>query len=210
MDRFREITDRIAEIMQHFAETTGGPGLAIVAFLDSSFLSLPEVADLLIVVFVVHNPPAWLYYAAMTTLGSVAGCFALYSVGRRGGEAFLRRRFKARHIDRALGLFRRYGLLSVIIPSILPPPMPFKIFVLLAGVANVRPATFILATVIGRGFRYGAEALLAYMYGEQATRLLRENLPAVSLYLAIAIALLGVAYIVWRRRRSAGPRVTST
>jgi len=208
MDRIRELSHRLAEIMQHFAETTGGPGLAVVAFLDSSFLSLPEVADLLIVVFVVHNPPAWLYYAAMTTLGSVAGCFALYTVGRRGGEAFLRRRFKARHIDRALGLFRRYGLLSVIIPSILPPPMPFKIFVLLAGVANVKPGTFILATLIGRGFRYGSEALLAYLYGEQATRFIRDNLPQVSLYLAIAVALGGAAYIVWRRRSGRG--ATST
>ena len=143
--------------------------MALVAFLDSSFLSLPEVNDVLMVLMVVRNPDAWIYYAAMTTLGSVAGCFALFSVAQRGGEAFLRKRFSERHVERGLRFFQRYGLLAVIVPSILPPPTPFKIFVLLAGVANVRKSTFLLAVALGRGFRYGSEGLLAYLYGEEAT-----------------------------------------
>jgi membrane protein DedA with SNARE-associated domain len=93
--------------------------------------------------------------------------------------------------------------LAVVVPAILPPPMPFKIFVLLAGVARVRPATFILAAIIGRGFRYGSEALLAYWYGEQATRFIQQNLPVVSLWLGATIAALAIVYIVWRRRRAA-------
>ena len=190
----------LADFAQHLAERYGGPGLAAVAFLDSSFLSLPEVSDLLIVVFVVRDPASWFYYGLMTTLGSVAGCSALYALGRKGGEAFLRKRFHERHIDRALAWFKRYGLLVVIVPSILPPPMPFKIFVLLAGVADVRPLSFVTAVLIGRGVRYIGEAWLAYQYGDEARRFIAENVPQVSIALAVLIGITGVALIIWRRR----------
>ena len=194
---------RVAETLQHFAVTVGGPGLALVAFLDSSFLSLPEVNDILMVLMVVRNPDGWLYYAAMTTLGSIAGCYALYSLARRGGDAFVRRRFSEKNVARGLKLFEKYGLLAVVVPSILPPPTPFKIFVLLAGVANVPRRTFLLAVALGRGFRYGAEGLLAYWYGEDATRFIKENLQTVSIWVAVGVGVLGLAYILWRRFRTA-------
>ncbi len=192
----------LAEFVQHLAERYGGPGLFLVAFLDSSFLSLPEVSDLLIVVFVVRDPSNWIYYGLITTAGSVAGCYALYSLGRKGGEAFLRRRFHERHIDRALAWFQKYGLFVVIVPSILPPPTPFKVFVLLAGVANVRPLAFLSAVIIGRSFRYVGEAWLAYRYGEEAKRFISDNLAQVSIWLAVGVAVVGAGVILWRRRSS--------
>jgi len=195
-----DLLNRIVAFIRPLAEQMGGPGLALVAFLDSSFLSLPEVNDVLIVLLVIRYPERWLYYAGMTILGSVAGCFALYLVGRAGGEAFLRRRFSARRIERGLGVFRRWGLLAVVVPSILPPPAPFKVFVLLAGAAGVRRSTFLVAVALGRGFRYGSEALLAYWYGEQATVFIRDNLPTVSLYVGVTVLVLGAAYLLWRRR----------
>lgn len=198
-----DLLTRIVDFIRPLAEQLGGPGLALVAFLDSSFLSLPEVNDVLIVLLVIRYPERWLYYAGMTIVGSVAGCFALYSVGRVGGEAFLRRRFSARRVEQAFGAFRRWGLLAVIVPSILPPPAPFKVFVLLAGAAGVRRSTFLIAVAAGRGFRYGSEALLAYWYGEQATVFIRDNLPRVSLYLGLGVLVLGVATVLWRRRRAA-------
>ena len=194
---------RVVESIGAFAAGLGAPGLVLVAFLDSSFLSLPEVTDILVVVLVIKRPEFWIWHALFATLGSVAGCYALYYVGRRGGDAVLKRRFTARNIERGLELFRRYGLLAIVVPSILPPPMPFKIFVLMAGVAHVRPLTFIVAATIGRGFRYGSEALLAYWYGEEATRFIRQNLPIVSLWLGVAIAFLAAGYILYRRRRAA-------
>ena len=194
---------RLVESVGAFAAGLGAPGLVLVAFLDSSFLSLPEVTDILIVVLVIKRPELWISHALFATVGSVLGCYALYLVGRKGGEVVLRRRFKAHNVERGLELFRRYGLLAVVIPSILPPPMPFKIFVLLAGVANVRPLTFMVAATIGRGFRYGGEALLAYWYGEQASQFIRHNLALVSVWLAVAIAVGGGIYVIWRRRRAA-------
>jgi membrane protein YqaA with SNARE-associated domain len=201
MQRVLDFFASLAEAIKPVAEELGGPGLALIAFLDSSFLSLPEVNDVLIVLLVIEHPSRWLYYAAMTTLGSMAGCYALYAVGRKGGEAMLRRRFQERHVEKGLAAFRRYGLLTVIVPSILPPPTPFKIFVLLAGVAGVRSRTFLLAIAVGRGLRYGGEAFLAYRYGARATEYIRDNLPVVSIWAAGIVAVIGIAVVMWRRRR---------
>lgn len=191
---------RILAWVRGFAESLGGPGLFIIAFLDSSFLSFPEVCDALIVLLTVQHKQRMLFYALVTTLGSIAGCYALYSVGRKGGEAFLRRRFKARHVDRAMDIFRRYGMLAIIVPSLLPPPMPFKIFVLAAGVARVGRMEFLLAVAIGRGIRYFGEGFLALWYGDQAISFLQENAHTVGLGLGIAVLVGGAGFIWWKKR----------
>lgn len=193
---------RFVDFIEPFVESYGGLGLAVVAFLDSSFLTLPEVNDIAIVGLVIQHPDRWLYYATATTIGSIAGCYALYTVSRKGGEALLRKRFSDDRVARAIAVFRKYGLLAVIIPSILPPPTPFKVFVLLAGVTKVKPWTFIFAVAVGRGFRYGGEALLAVWYGERATQFIKQNLTQVSIWLAVTVAVLAVIVLVWRRMRA--------
>ena len=193
---------RLVAWIQGFAVSLGGPGLFVIAFLDSSFLSFPEVCDLLIVLLTIQHKARMPFYALMCTLGSVAGCLALYSVGRRGGEAFLKKRFKEGHVERAMALFRRHGLLAVVVPSLLPPPMPFKIFVLAAGVARVRLIDFVIAVLIGRGIRYFGEGLLALWYGEAAIAFLRDNARMAGLALAIVIAIGAGAWFGWKRWRS--------
>ena len=195
---------RLLAFFQSLAQGSGGLGLFVVTFLDSSFLSLPEIADLAIVYLVIQRPSLWWYYALMSTAGSVAGCYVLYLLARKGGEAFMRKRFKEHHIAFGLGVFRRYGLLAIIVPSLMPPPMPFKIFVLLAGIAEVTPGTFVGALVLGRGFRYFGEALLAYWYGPLAIEFIRHNLVQVSMWVAVLLAI-GAAGYIWWRRRSAPP-----
>jgi membrane protein YqaA with SNARE-associated domain len=194
---------RLVAWVQASAVALGGPGLFLIAFLDSSFLSFPEVVDLLIIWLVTAHKHRVLYYALMPTIGSVAGCFALYLVGRKGGEAFLRRRFSERHVDRAMAIFRKYGLLAVAVPALLPPPVPFKPFVLAAGVAGVRPVDFLIAVSIGRGIRYFGEAFLALWYGERAAQFVRDNARPVSLALAMTVLVVGVAWIWYQRRRDA-------
>jgi membrane protein YqaA with SNARE-associated domain len=177
------------------------PGLALITFLDSSFLTFPELPDIWLMGLVIANPAEWVWYAAVTTASSIAGCYVLYELARRGGEAFLRRRLNERHIERGLRAFRKYGLLTVVVPSILPPPMPFKPFVLLAGMAQVRPPVFLLALVIGRGFRYGMEALFAYRYGAAAIDYVNRHLAPVSIGVAAVVAVAGLAFIIWKRTR---------
>jgi membrane protein YqaA with SNARE-associated domain len=198
MQRFMEFIHTFAGRVQAFAEGLGGPGLVLVAFIDSSFLTLPEVADILVVVFTIREPSRWWYFSGMTTLGSMAGSYALFLVGRKGGEALLRRNFHERHVDRGLEWFKKYGALVLIIPAMLPPPMPFKIFVLLAGVSGVSRGPFLAALAAGRGARYGGEALLARAYGEQALVFVTEN--ASRLFIPAGGLLVAALAIWWLRR----------
>ena len=203
MDRLTALFDHIVAVITPLAEQFGAPGLAAIAFLDSSFFSLPQVGDALLIGLTIKHPSQGIAYAVATTFGSVMGCYALYAVGRKSGEAFLRRKFKEQHIDRGLAIVQRHGWLAVTVPSLMPPPTPFKLLVLLGGVADLRPLTFIMAVALGRGFRYGAEAWLAYTYGERATEFIRNNLPTVSMWLAGVILVAALGLVVWRRRQTA-------
>ena len=194
---------RIVSWVQAFALTIGGPGLFLVAFLDSSFLSLPEINDLLVVMLVIQHKELMLYYALMATLGSISGCFVLYFVGRRGGDALMRRRFAGPRLQRATELSKRYGVLAVAIPAILPPPAPFKIFVLLAGVARVPVWQFVSAIAVARGFRYVVVGILAVQYGDDAMAFVHANGQVVSFVVVALLLCGGLSYVLWSRRRAA-------
>ena len=193
---------RFLNWVQGFAETLGGPGLFLLSFLDSSFLSFPEVTDILIVVLVARHPERFLWYSVMPTLGSILGSYILFALARRGGEAFLRRRLSADKVERAFAGVRKYGLLAVAIPSIMPPPVPFKIFVLAAGAARVRPLDFLIAVSIGRGVRYIGEAVLALYYGQAALDSMHVHGRTVSLWLAGTIAVTVGLWLWWSRGRN--------
>ena len=177
-----------------------GPGLFVVAFLDASFLSLPQINDLLVVVMVTANKPWMLYYAAMATFGSVAGCYVIYYLAKRGGEAFLRKRLKPGHVERALAAYRRNGLMALMIPALLPPPAPFKVFVLAAGVARVRPLQFIVALTVARGIRYVALGVLAVYYGDAALEMMRTHGRVVALVVVGLLVAAALAFWLIRRR----------
>jgi membrane protein YqaA with SNARE-associated domain len=147
--------------------TFGGAGLFLVTFLDSSVLSFPVVADLIVMEEAMRKPALMPYYAAMATAGSLAGCLWLYWLAKKGGEAYFHRHAggrgaKIRH------WVERYAFWSILIPSMMPPPVPFKIFVIAAGVFLMPVRVFILALLIGRGLRYGLEGALAIRYGDAA------------------------------------------
>jgi membrane protein YqaA with SNARE-associated domain len=187
--------------IQEWASELGGLGLFIIALLDSSFLSFPQVHDLLIIVLSTKYPERMPYYAGLTTIGSIIGCFLLYGVARRGGEVFLRKRLKGRYVDRAMTLYQRHGLLAVVVPALLPPPVPFKVFVLLAGAAAVSPIRFGVAVGIGRGIRYFGQGYLAVLYGEQAAEFMRAYGTEIGLGLALTAVAIGAAVFFLRRRR---------
>ena len=189
--------------IQEWASELGGVGLFIIALLDSSFLSFPQVNDLLIIVLSTRYPERMPYYAGMTTIGSLIGCFLLYGVARRGGEVFLRKRLKGRYVDRAITLYQRHGLLAVVVPALLPPPVPFKVFVLLAGAAAVSPIRFGIAVGIGRGIRYFGQGYLAVLYREQAAEFMRAHGTAIGIGLAATALAIGAA-VFWLRRRRHG------
>src|SRR6202048_547989 len=183
---------RFVDWIGSIALALGAPGLFLVAFLDSSFLSLPEINDLLLIWMVTRHKGRIVLYATGSMLGSIAGRLVLYYLGRKGGDALVRRRFGQERVERALAAVRRNGMMAVLIPSFLPPPAPLKIFVLLAGVAGINASRFALAIGIGRGIRYFGEGLLAVRYGDQATAYLENNFWNVTLAM-IGLLILGLA-----------------
>jgi membrane protein YqaA with SNARE-associated domain len=187
-----------------FALGLGGPGLFVAAFLDSSFISLPQINDLLVVLMVTRNKTWMPYYASLATLGSVAGCYVIYRLAEKGGETFLRKRLKQGHVDRALAAYKRHGLLALIVPGLLPPPAPFKLFVLAAGLAEVKPSRFVLGVALSRGARYFTLGILSVYYGDAAMELMRTRGRDVALGLVTLIVAAVLAFwLVQRFRRRA-------
>jgi membrane protein DedA with SNARE-associated domain len=196
---------KLASAIGAFISGLGGLGVMILAIGDSSFLSIPEGNDLLIVIL--STGKSWgnmAYYVAMTIIGSIIGCLLLYSVGRKGGSPLLRRKFSPQMIERAERLFEKYGLLTVIILSILPPPMPFKIFVLSAGIFRIKALKFLWAVLIGRTIRYSMWGILAVLYGNSVKLYMQQNLEAVGIILLALFALVVSVTLVyyWRRIRT--------
>ncbi len=186
--------------LQPILERFGGVGMAIMAAVDCSFVSMPNLSDLLIIWQTIQHPDRWWYYALMTTVGSVAGSMVIYEIGRRSGETFLLKRFKPEYVAHVRKLFARYGMWVISVIAMMPPPAPYKVFVLLAGVGGVGPGMFALAVAIGRGLRYGIEGWLSRVYGAAAADLIKENVTAVSLWLLATAAIAGLLFVWWRRR----------
>jgi membrane protein YqaA with SNARE-associated domain len=178
----------------------GGIGLMVLAMCDSSFLSLPEVNDLLLMTFSIKEPEGMVKFAALTTLGSVIGCALLYAVGRKGGEAFLQKTFAHERVARIQRWYQRHGVLAVIVPSLLPPPTPFKVFVLSAGTFGISWPKFLTAVVIGRSIRYFSEGILAVTYGPAAIEFVQKNYGKVGLAVAIVIVVSAFIFFAARRR----------
>ena len=185
-----------------------GPfGIFLAAFLDSSFLSLPEINDILVVTAAAANPQTAWMPVVLATLGSLAGCSALFALGRRGGDAFLVRRFGQARTARARDLFHRFGPLTLAVPAVLPPPMPFKIFVVAAGVFGLSWPRFAVTLFLARGARYTGWALMGAVYGDEALAALRSfddwaaGRQTLLLSLAAGLTLATLVYL-WARRRA--------
>ena len=165
---------KLPEWLTSLVASLGGVGLFTVAFLDSSILSFPIINDLLVIHLSIRNPVAMPYYVLMATLGSLAGSIVLYYLAKKGGEAYFRKHAGGRG-ERIRQWMDRNSFLAVAIPSVLPPPMPFKAFIVAAGVFQIRRRIFISALAAGRGFRYFAEGFLAVRYGNDAVRYISEH-----------------------------------
>jgi membrane protein YqaA with SNARE-associated domain len=178
--------------LQKIVAVMGGGGLFVVAFLDSSVLSFPFVTDALVIELSLQRPARMPYYAAMAALGSLMGCIWLYLLAKKGGEAYFRRH-AGTGADKAKRWVEKNAFLSVFVPAILPPPLPFKVFVLAEGVFQVPLRTFILALLVGRGLRYFAEGLFAVRYGAATFRLLVAYSREFAVSVVVVLLLLYIA-----------------
>lgn len=180
----------------------GGFGLMVLAICDSSFVSLPEVNDVLLMTFSINEPESMVKFVLLTTLGSVIGCSLLYAVGRKGGSAFLRKSFHSDKLAKVQNWYQRHGILAVIVPSVLPPPTPFKLFVLSAGTFGISWPKFLTGVIVGRSIRYFSEGILAVMYGPLAIQFVQRNYGKVGLAFAAVIIVSALIFFAIARRRS--------
>ena len=178
------------------------PAMIAIGALDSSLLSLPEINDYLVVGRCIKYPTAVFYFPLFAAIGSVLGCLLLYTIMRRGGQAVLRRRFKRENIERVERAYARFGFLAIAIPAVLPPPMPFKIFVATAGTLEYPRWKFLLTVMIARSVRYYVEGILAVFYGRRVLTYLADN-GLVVLSVVAAVVILGVlVYAIINRRKT--------
>ena len=199
-------SESIQELVLGLDALTAGIGLYVIAFFDSSLLSLPEINDVLLVYFGAHFPAKAYYYALMTVLGSASGCSLLYWLARGNGYAFLKRRYPEGKLQGVFKLVERYGVLTVLVPAVLPPPFPFKIFVLSSGILGLTYSRFLVAVMLGRTIRYFGEAYLAVRFGEQAIAFLEANSSNVLTAVIGGIVIGFVVHVAIRRRRRASRR----
>jgi membrane protein YqaA with SNARE-associated domain len=203
---FQQSFAGVVEWLEHFIigvpMYVAAPSMVIIGALDSSLLSLPEINDYLVVMRCTKDPVAVLYFPLFAALGSVIGCMLLYSIIRRGGQAVLRRRFRTEHIERVERSYARFGFLALAVPALLPPPMPFKIFVATAGALEYPRWRFMMTVLIARSLRYYIEGTLAVFYGERVLSFLKEN-GMLILAVVLAACLVGLAiYFIMNRRRA--------
>lgn len=190
-----KVTNALARLSEYFV-ALGPFGLFAVALLDSTFVPLPSSVDALMILLTTANPRWMVVYAVIATAGSTLGCVILYSISKKAGKRALKK-FSPKKQQRVKELIERYDVLSVLVASVMPPPFPFKLFVVSAGVFRFGLLRFTLAIIAGRMFRFLLEGYLAVRYGEQAKEVLTRYYPWIGLGVAIVI----VVFFVMRNRR---------
>ena len=180
--------------LSEYLITFGPFGLFAVALLDSTFVPLPSSADALMLLLSTNQPRWMILYAFIATAGSALGCWILYLISRRAGSRALNRFSQARQ-KRVKELIDRYDMLSVLVATLLPPPFPFKLFVITAGVFIFSLLRFIIAIVVGRAFRFLLEGFLAVRYGAEAKVLLAKYYPWIGLAFAVGVVL----FVIFRK-----------
>lgn len=203
LEWFNSISEQVKILPAYFA----APIMILVGALDSSLLSLPEVNDYITAYRVAHNPSEVYYFPLFPAIGSVIGCLILYRIAQRG-EQFVTKRFHPRHLDRVKELYRKWGIFALVIPALLPPPMPFKIFVAAAGALNYPMTRFAVVIMLARTARYYFWGWIAFFFREEVLQLLGWLESHVIEILGGVIALFVLSFIgrrVFMRLRSQTP-----
>jgi len=194
---------RLGYFIVHVPIYVAGPAMILIGALDSSLLSLPEVNDYLVVARCYTHPKTVFFFPLFAAIGSLLGCLLLYTILSRGGRAVLHRRFRIEHVLRVERAYARFGILALVVPALLPPPMPFKIFVATAGALQFPRRRFLLTIFLARSFRYYVEGTLAVFYGQRVLRFFKDNgLMIISIVTGLCVVALAI-YLLTSRGRAA-------
>lgn len=188
-----------------FAGGLGAPGLFLISFLDSSVLTFPVINDLLLIELSIQHPARMPLYALMAALGSLLGCVLLFLLARKSEEAFFHKK-AGKHAHAIRHWVENNGFGGVLVAALLPPPTPFKFFVLAAGVFEVPLGSFASAIALARVFRYFGIGYLAVRYGADAMPYLLAHKLQISMF---AIGLVVLSYALSRALLRHKPQVSA-
>lgn len=167
----------------------GALGLFGIALLDAALIPLPGGADAIVMALSHLNNAMMPVYVLAAVGGSTLGCLVPYYIGRAGGERALSK-FSDERRQRVNRLMERYGIWAMIIGAVLPPPFPFKVFLVSAGVFRMNVWRFLIALAIGRGARFILEGVMAVRYGDQAAEVFKHHYPKIGLGIAAVIIII--------------------
>lgn len=198
-----KITGALSKLSQYLV-SFGPFGLFTIAFLDSVMIPMPGGVDAVLLLLAASRPSWMLIYVAAATIGSTLGCVVLYRISQRAGKRALVR-FSESKQKRVKDLIDRYDVMSVLVASVLPPPFPFKLFVVSSGVFRLNIVRFTVAIAAGRTFRYLLEGYLAASYGEHAKDLLARYYPTIGITLAVLVIVFFIARAFMRHSAKTEP-----
>jgi len=182
-------------------------GVGLVALIDSSTLPVPM--DLILAGYVWGDKSHFWMYCLMGAAGSAIGGLLPYGLGRAGGELFLLKRVNRERFEQMRTRFERQEFLAVLVPSMMPPPTPWKAFVFAAGVFDMRIMPFMLAVFVGRLIRWLILSLLVLKLGPSAVSmtgdLVRDHLGAFLTVLVLIFAGIGLWAVLKRRKNGSQP-----
>lgn len=179
----------------------GAFGIFLIALCDAAFIPMPGGPDVVVITLSIATPALMPLYVFAAMAGSTIGSLILYFIARKGGDAALRK-FSAEKRARVEKALDQYDIWAMLVAAVMPPPFPFKIFVLSAGAFHMKLWRFVVAMILGRGFRFILEGYLAVRYGDHATEILKQNGAKIGLGIAAAIIIALVVKMLMNRRQT--------
>ena len=193
-------------------EKLGGIGLVLLGFADNSVVPMPGSMDALTIVLSAHQKSLWPYYAIMATIGGVPGGYMTYALGAKGGEASLEKKLSKKKAEKIQKIFNKYGFFSLFVPALLPPPVPFSPFLLVAGVMKYSKRNFFIAVGSARAIRYSLLAWLGSKYSKQIFGFFHQYYRS-AFWGLIALAVVGgiaALFWTWKRNRDSKSGIPDT
>ncbi len=201
MHAIKHLIERYTAFIWSVLKPLGAWGVFGIAFVDAAFMGIPM--DPVVAGYVWADRTHFWWYILMAAAGSALGSLPLYVIGYKGGELLLAKRISKQRLERMRDRFEKQEFFALMIPSMLPPPTPFKLFVLSAGVFEMHVTAFLGAIFLGRVLRFSILGALVLYFGPQVVhivgRLVREHLPTS---IAVLVGTVVVVYILYRLLRA--------
>ena len=198
MHFFHSLSSRIGQSLSLY-----GGGLFLLSFLDSTFMPLPGLNDVALIVLASKHPARSAYYALLSIVGSLLGCYLMYWIARGGGRLAGGAKRASTKSNRARRWLKQNDFVAMLVMALLPPPAPLKIFVIAAGALRMSMLNFGASLLVGRALRFAAIAWLGAYFGAKAEAYLKKNTTWASLVTIVLVVVVTLLYRWWKARHPA-------